>query len=76
MPIANLSSFGSTSFMAAKIRTNTVTVTSLSLAFLPSASKRKANLVFTASAADTFDIEIEFTDERFEELTMTGERKT
>lgn len=76
MPVTNVSGFGSASFMGAQIVTDTVTPSAVSLVFLPTVDRvRKARLTFTLGGADTADVTIEFKDERFEEFTMTGQRK-
>ena len=63
--------------MSANIGTNTLTVSGVSLTFLPAVHRvRKARLAFTAPAtADTYEITVEFSDDVFEEYTLTGVRK-
>ena len=74
MPTTRITSFGSRSFMAASITTDTNAPTGVALAFLPTVDRvRKARLAFDISAADGFSIEIEFSDAAFEELSLTGE---
>ena len=77
MPITNIQGFGSRSYMSARVKTNTLTPTAVSLAFLPTVHRvRKARLQFTAPAtADTYDITVEFTDSAFEEFELSGEKK-
>lgn len=62
--------------MSANIQTDTNSPTNVVLTFLPAVHRvRKARLSFDISAADGFEIEIEFHDDVFEEYTMTGQRK-
>lgn len=76
MPTTNVASYGSSSYMSTSIVTDTNSPTNVTLAFLPTVDRvRKARLSFDIAAADGFEITLEFTDERFEEFTMTGERK-
>lgn len=77
MPTTNVQAFGSQSYISARIGTDTLTPTAVGLAFLAAVDRvRKVRLSFTAPAtADTYDIEIEFTDDAFEEFSLTGERK-
>lgn len=76
MPSVRVASFGSSSYMAANVKTDTAAVTGVSLTFLPAVHRvRKARLSFDIAAADGFEIEIEFHDDTFEEYTMTGRRK-
>jgi len=76
MPQTRLTAFGGKSYMAANIVTDTNTPTNVALAFEPSIDRvRKARLVFDIAGVDGVEIVIEFHDEVFEELTVTGVRK-
>lgn len=78
MPTTNVQGFGSRSYMSAQVSTDTLTPTAVSLAFLPTVNRvRKARLQFAAPAtADNYSITIEFSDDSFEEFTLTGDRKS
>lgn len=74
MPEVRVTAFGSRSYMATAIVSDTNTPTGVSLSFLPSIDRvRKARLSFDISGADGFAITIEFHDDVFEEFTMTGQ---
>lgn len=76
MPAVRVSSFGSSSYMSANVKTDTAAVTGVSLTFLPAVHRvRKARLSFDRAAADGFEVEIEFSDDVFEEYTLTGRKK-
>jgi hypothetical protein len=76
MPSFRVASFGSSSYLSANIKTDTASPTGVSLTFLPAVHRvRKARLAFDIAAADGFEIEIEFNDERFEEYTLAGQKK-